>query len=331
MSSEPKYKDKSWLREQYVNENQSTYDIAETCGCSDTTIRRWLDRHDIETRDSGQRITPRAADKRLADRSWLYEKYVGEDESSKEIAERCNCAEETVFRWLHEHDIRQRGDIGGGENQAADERLTDSEWLRDQYEGELKSCKEIAEIIGCCQNTVRDWLDRHSINRKPNKRRISDQRLHDAEWLREQYVDRDHVAADIADECGCSRGTVSKWLNRHGIETRDPGDWSGPIGDENGRWSGGQTPYGRGWNEVKRREVRDRDDHVCQEPGCSISQTEHLSEYGEKLHVHHLKKAREIDDPNKRNAKENLITLCRDCHRHWEKIADTGLVPEVET
>jgi 5-methylcytosine-specific restriction endonuclease McrA len=50
-----------------------------------------------------------------------------------------------------------------------------------------------------------------------------------------------------------------------------------------------------------------------------MSQSDHRTEYGQKLHVHHLEKARNVDDSEDRNSMENLITLCRDCHNGYEK------------
>ena len=120
---------------------------------------------------------------------------------------------------------------------------------------------------------------------------------------------------------------MSVWLNKHDIEARSGG---GVLsGEDHPSYKGGPAPYGPGWNRRKRAEVRERDDYTCQDPRCSVTQAEHLDEYGEKLHVHHLRKARDVEDPEDRNGKANLITLCRDCHYHWERISDTGLVPEV--
>lgn len=46
-----KYKNKSWLRRQYVESRKTTYEIAETCGVTATTIQNWLDRHSIDKRN----------------------------------------------------------------------------------------------------------------------------------------------------------------------------------------------------------------------------------------------------------------------------------------
>lgn len=46
-------------------------------------------------------------------------------------------------------------------------------------------------------------------------------RYRDAEFLREQYVERRKSAAEISSLCDASSSTVSRWLERHGIE-RNP-------------------------------------------------------------------------------------------------------------
>lgn len=45
------YRDSDWLREQYHGEGKTQQEIAEACGVSPTTIRKWMRRHDIETRE----------------------------------------------------------------------------------------------------------------------------------------------------------------------------------------------------------------------------------------------------------------------------------------
>ena len=44
--------------------------------------------------------------------------------------------------------------------------------------------------------------------------------LRNADWLREQYVEKGMSSYEIADELGVSDVTVSDWMNRHGIELR---------------------------------------------------------------------------------------------------------------
>lgn len=110
----------------------------------------------------------------------------------------------------------------------------------------------------------------------------------------------------------CSLDCSGAWTSEH------------RTGEDHHLWEGGRAPYGRGWNEQKKEEVRDRDGRQCQR--CGMDEAEHMEIYGQKLDVHHLVPAREFDDPEERNAKENLVTLCRGCHPKWEGIP---LRPEV--
>ena len=40
-------------------------------------------------------------------------------------------------------------------------------------------------------------------------------------WLEEEYIQRRKTVREIAEECGTSPMTISRWLLRHGIEVRD--------------------------------------------------------------------------------------------------------------
>lgn len=50
------YRDKEWLRSRYWDDGLSQAEIAELCGCSKETIRRWMNRHDLDIRDSSERV-----------------------------------------------------------------------------------------------------------------------------------------------------------------------------------------------------------------------------------------------------------------------------------
>jgi 5-methylcytosine-specific restriction endonuclease McrA len=91
------------------------------------------------------------------------------------------------------------------------------------------------------------------------------------------------------------------------------------TGENAPAWTGGAFPYGEGWNEGKREAVRDRDNRECQY--CGLSESEHFEQYGQKLHVHHIIPARQIDNPEKRNSKDNLEAVCLSCHMEVEQMA----------
>jgi len=74
-------------------------------------------------------------------------------------------------------------------------------------------------------------------------------------------------------------------------------------------WQGGKSlePYGFGWTDTLREAIRERDNHVCQMPGCGIHQGE-LIGWLTVLDVHHIDYDKKNCDPR------NLISLCRSCH-----------------
>jgi len=46
-------------------------------------------------------------------------------------------------------------------------------------------------------------------------------RYRDAEWLREQYVEKDCSEAEIAEKCGVCASTINRWRNKFDIEGTD--------------------------------------------------------------------------------------------------------------
>jgi DNA-directed RNA polymerase subunit RPC12/RpoP len=118
----------------------------------------------------------------------------------------------------------------------------------------------------------------------------------------------------------CSRACYAKWLseNRRG---EDHPNW---VEDR------GRIYYGASW-ESKREERLEIDDYEC--AICGMDNEEQKKESGVGLDVHHITKIEEyLDDRGRVNEEmahrmENLITLCRECHRMWEGIP---LKPEVK-
>ena len=55
------YKNKETLEQLYLNEKLSTTEIGEICDCSQSTIRYWMDKHDIDRRPVGRRRVERAS------------------------------------------------------------------------------------------------------------------------------------------------------------------------------------------------------------------------------------------------------------------------------
>lgn len=70
-----------------------------------------------------------------------------------------------------------------------------------------------------------------------------------------------------------------------------------------------QNDYGKDWAEIKKL-VKQRDHYTCQNCGKLESSV--------SFDVHHLKPFKSFSDPKEANKMENLISLCRQCHRNAE-------------
>ncbi len=78
---------------------------------------------------------------------------------------------------------------------------------------------------------------------------------------------------------------------------------------EVGLWNNDANVYGPNWDNQKQR-TRERDEHTCQICGAS--------EEGRAHDVHHKMPFRSFPSYQQANQLENLITLCRSCHRRAE-------------
>lgn len=137
---------------------------------------------------------------------------------------------------------------------------------------------------------------------------------------------------NIAKSFGISESSLCRFLKSQDMKIRPPSfyrigktSWNKdkvhlPL-EKNPAWLGGISfePYGVEFNDKIRKQIRKRDNYVCQE--CGIMEKE-LSQrnnnYHKKLRIHH------IDYNKQNNSPYNLISLCVKCHaktqsnrNHW--------------
>lgn len=308
------WRNEDLLRELYKDRGLTDAEISEKLGCSASCITQWRNRLGIDS--------DYAVDDRLDSKDNLKRLYKQEGLTTYEIADKFGCCEYSVRQRLIKFNIDRRS----ASSDYAHDLLSDSDELERLYVDERLSTHEIAERADTTPSAVRYWMRKYDISSRSISEANTTFSDADLEEIESLYWEDGHSTREVANVFDTHSATISRVMRDAGIERRDPS----PTGPDNHLWNGGPTEYGPGWNERTRRAVRKRDNNTCQDPRCSVTQSEHLDEYDQKLHVHHLRKARDIDDPDKRNAKENLITLCRECHQKWEKIADAGLVPEVD-
>lgn len=204
------WRDEDTMRELYLDEQLSTYDIASELDCSPSTVRKWLQRHGIELR---QNAGGPSGVSELHDENTLRELYVDDELSSTQIATRLGCDGSTVRKWLAKHDIERRSAAGG--NTVG--QLHNPDWLEHQYVNGDKTIGEIATNLDCARSTVKKWLDRHDIAVDERKNTTVD-KLHDEDWLYDYYIMMGKTQAEIADKLDCSTDTVAKWVQRHGLQ-----------------------------------------------------------------------------------------------------------------
>lgn len=108
----------------------------------------------------------------------------------------------------------------------------------------------------------------------------------------------------------CSQDCYGVWLSRNRSGENSP-HWKGKNAVDN------RPCYGPGWNERKRKSIRERDNNEC--ISCGMSGDEHIEKFGRRLNVHHIVQARESSNPAVHNAPRNLMTLCVPCHMSVEQ------------
>jgi len=107
--------DENWLRERYVEDDLSTYDIAELTDVSRPTVTNWLRHHGIEVANPGPANPGDVA--RLTDADWLREQYVEKQRPTTSIADQLDVDHRTVRSYLCDHGIEIREQVGENHHQ----------------------------------------------------------------------------------------------------------------------------------------------------------------------------------------------------------------------
>ena len=98
----------------------------------------------------------------------------------------------------------------------------------------------------------------------------------------------------------CNMNCYGQWLSEN------------VVGSDHHQWKGGPINYGQSWWRI-RRAARRRDDYECQACGRN------KDDLGRNPDVHHLTPVREFDSVEQAHTMDNVVTLCRSCHRGVEE------------
>lgn len=287
------WRDKSVLNDLYVEQQMKAEEVGSELGCDESTVLRWLDRHEIPTRNRGtETVIPE-----LEDRDELRKRHHEDGQALYEIADDLGCDRKTVNQRFRDFDIpvrkARREDFGLTEN-----------ILHELYVDRRQTSYKIADQFGCDAVTVRSRLREHGISVRAQE---PPDEIKDGDTLHEMYVEQLMTITEIALDVGCDRETVWRWLHEHDIDSRS----TGPIADGDSTGRDNAVYYGASFYR-NRPKVLERDNHKCRR--CAMTEDEHIEETGRSLDVHHIDPFDPEEPHEHQNRLQNLITLCRNCH-----------------
>jgi transposase len=164
------WSDEELMRQLYVDEQMSIQEVADHLDCHRSTIKEWLCKHDIEIRESSFYDGKECSSNSLnnSNRPWedtelLKEKYVEQGKGMKQIADEWDTTQATVKRSLQIKDIEIRQPRGKGDRPKP---WRDEDTLRELYDEKGMTQVEMANELGCSNNTIHNWIKKHDIERR---------------------------------------------------------------------------------------------------------------------------------------------------------------------
>jgi len=156
-------RDPDWLREKYWEDELSSREIGEVAGFDSSVVVEYMERHDIPRRGMSEALAGGDVGK-LQNEEWLQNRYWGDGETIREIAEELGVGQYTVNQWLKRHGIDRR-ELGSW-RKINDERLNSESWLRERYWGDEMNMPEIAQKLGVSEVTVLTHMDKFEVDRR---------------------------------------------------------------------------------------------------------------------------------------------------------------------
>jgi len=173
----------------------------------------------------------------------------------------------------------------------------------EEFERERNQVQEDAENHFCTTECYGRWLSKNIVGEDHHDWA---QVQIECDWCGEPTYKRP-ARVERSERDFCSPDCHNKWMAEN------------QVGPNHHQWAGGRPDYGEGWTPKKRERVREQADRKCE--GCGMPEENLLAQSNRKLHVHHKVPAKQFDDPEKRNAMENLAALCLTCHFKAEAMA----------
>lgn len=101
------------------------------------------------------------------------------------------------------------------------DELRSKDRLFELYHSRNLPIAEIADMYGCSTSFVYNRMVEYGVERRESNRQKGENApWRDGELMEQLYVEKELLSTDIADRFDCNRTTVTRWLDRHGIERR---------------------------------------------------------------------------------------------------------------
>lgn len=267
---------------------------------------------------------------------YLYDNNIKNHISMTEIARNCGVSPDTIKYYMNKYNI------------VPWYAPKDLPKLQDKQQEVIKlyldgtSLNKISKLFSCSRQCVRNVLISNNIKLRTlqeaqfssNNEEIPKE-MFDKEWLSNQHWTLDVSVKDIANSLGIDPGTLRRQMNRLGIKTKSCSESKVGLmsGTKHPNWQGGRTKLSlllREWWHINIAiKASKRDNYTC----CLCGKTHTV------LHVHHIERFKTIVDciikehpdltvennklelyniiiKDKRfTSVDNLITLCKRCHR----------------
>jgi len=182
-TEEEPYQDADLLEVLYWEKQMSMSEVADELGCVVSTISRWVDNLDIGARKHTWEKPPHHYFHHG------YERWETKVDGVKQTVKvhRLLAVAEYGFETVCDMDVHHKNGVP---------------WDNRPENIELKEHSEHTSIHS---------LERHGGDETPWR---------DEHKLRELYVEKEQSMASIAETWGCSKHTISRWIDKHGIEKR---------------------------------------------------------------------------------------------------------------
>lgn len=169
MSKDKRYRNEEVLHRLYHEEKMTMAEIADELDTTTPTLRRWMDKHEIQRRDPSDRVmNPKHSkeENQYSDEEKLRELYIEQEMSIEEISDELDCGATTVRSWMKKFGItfRKRRKQNSEENYINGKRnYKHKNLMKDLYVNQNLSARQISNKLDCSMKSVYKWLDKHKI------------------------------------------------------------------------------------------------------------------------------------------------------------------------